>query len=56
MIKCFFFLSGKILCKECVNKTVYSGPNNRPSRVCDVCYTLLNKNSQPYFLSGVRNV
>ncbi len=51
-----FFLSGKVLCKECVNKTVYSGPNNRPSRVCDVCYTLLNKTSQPYFLDGVPKV
>ncbi|CAF4651275.1 unnamed protein product, partial [Rotaria sp. Silwood1] len=44
---------GKVLCKECTNKTVYTGPNNRPSRVCDVCYTLLVKSSQPYFFTGV---
>ncbi|CAF3525289.1 unnamed protein product [Rotaria sordida] len=47
---------GKVLCKDCTNKTVYTGPNNRPSRVCDVCYTLLVKDSQPYFHSSVPNV
>ncbi|CAF1525948.1 unnamed protein product [Adineta steineri] len=44
---------GKVLCKDCTNKTVYSGPNNRPSRVCDVCYTLLEKHAQPYFLTAM---
>ncbi|CAF0897484.1 unnamed protein product [Adineta ricciae] len=44
---------GKVLCKDCTSKTIYTGPNNRPSRVCDVCYTLLDKSVQPYFLSGV---
>ncbi|CAF0804713.1 unnamed protein product [Rotaria sordida] len=47
---------GKVLCKECTNKTVYTGPNNRPSRVCDVCYTLLVKSSQPYFFTDVPKV
>ncbi|CAF0979678.1 unnamed protein product [Adineta steineri] len=47
---------GKVLCKDCTNKTVYSGPNNRPSRVCDVCYTLLVKDSQPYFHSSVPDI
>ncbi|CAF1050542.1 unnamed protein product [Rotaria sp. Silwood1] len=44
---------GKVLCKDCTNKTVHTGPHNRPSRVCDVCYTLLVKDSQPYFHSSV---
>jgi Rab GTPase-binding effector protein 1 len=47
---------GKVLCKDCTNKTVYTGPHNRPSRVCDVCYTLLVKDSQPYFHSSVPDV
>jgi len=47
---------GKVLCKDCTNKTVYSGPNNRPSRVCDVCYTVLVKDSQPYFHSCVPDI
>ncbi|UJR37428.1 hypothetical protein I4U23_030131 [Adineta vaga] len=47
---------GKVLCKDCTNKTVYTGPNNRPSRVCDVCYTLLVKDSQPYFHSSVPDI
>ena len=45
-------VAGKVLCKDCTSKTVYTGPNQRPSRVCDVCYTLLVRDSQPYFLSG----
>ena len=47
---------GKVLCKDCTNKTVHSGPHHRPSRVCDVCYTLLVKDSQPYFHSSVPNM
>lgn len=42
------------MCKECTSKIVYTGPNHRPSRVCDVCYTLLVKDSQPFFLTGVQ--
>ena len=52
----YFSFKGKVLCKDCTNKTVHTGPNNRPSRVCEVCYTLLVKNSQPYFLTGVPKV
>ncbi|XP_076036235.1 rab GTPase-binding effector protein 1-like isoform X3 [Oratosquilla oratoria] len=40
---------GKIFCAECVNKTVPSGPNKRPSKVCDVCHTLLVQDATPYF-------
>ncbi|CAF0928006.1 unnamed protein product [Adineta ricciae] len=47
---------GKVLCKDCTNKTIYTGPNNRSSRVCDVCYTLLVKDSQPYFHSSVPDI
>ncbi|CAF0779713.1 unnamed protein product [Didymodactylos carnosus] len=47
---------GKVLCKDCTNKTVYTGPNNRASRVCDVCYTWLVKDSQPYFHSTVPEI
>jgi Rab GTPase-binding effector protein 1 len=28
---------------------VPSGPQRRPTRVCDVCHTLLVQNSAPYF-------
>ncbi|KAG7166856.1 Rab GTPase-binding effector protein 1-like [Homarus americanus] len=42
---------GKIFCNECVNKTVPSGPLHRPSRVCDVCHTLLVQDATPYFSS-----
>jgi predicted amidophosphoribosyltransferase len=56
LLNIFDIISGKVLCKECVNKTVFSGPNNRAARVCDVCYTLLNKTSQPYFLAGIPQV
>jgi len=33
----------KIFCADCCNKTVYSGPNMRPHKVCDMCHTLLDK-------------
>ncbi|KAK3884811.1 hypothetical protein Pcinc_010939 [Petrolisthes cinctipes] len=42
---------GKIFCNECVNKSVPSGPHRRPSRVCDVCHTLLVQDATPYFSS-----
>jgi hypothetical protein len=35
----------KIFCAECCAKTVYSGPNLRPHKVCDSCHTLLDKDS-----------
>lgn len=33
----------KIFCAECCAKTVLSGPNLRPHKVCDTCHTLLDK-------------
>lgn len=33
----------KIFCAECCAKTVQSGPNLRPHKVCDTCHTLLDK-------------
>ncbi|XP_050711995.1 rab GTPase-binding effector protein 1-like isoform X2 [Eriocheir sinensis] len=42
---------GKIFCNECVSKQVPSGPHRRPSRVCDVCHTLLVQDATPYFSS-----
>jgi len=40
---------GRVFCAECLQKSVASGPNGRPARVCDVCHTLLVQNSAPYF-------
>merc|ERR1712059_20410 len=40
---------GRVFCSECVSKQVASGPSGRTSRVCDVCHTLLNQHSAPYF-------
>jgi hypothetical protein len=31
----------KIFCAECSSRTINAGPNLRPHRVCDTCYTLL---------------
>lgn len=40
---------GRIFCTECLAKLVPSGPQRRPTKVCDVCHTLLVQNSAPYF-------
>lgn len=40
---------GQIFCPNCLSRTVPSGPHSRPSKVCDVCHTLLVKSSAPYF-------
>lgn len=40
---------GQIFCGACLTHVVRSGPNQRPSKVCDVCHTLLVKSSAPYF-------
>lgn len=40
---------GKIFCSDCISKTVNSGPNSRPFRVCDICHTILVKDAMPYF-------
>ncbi|KAK9888159.1 hypothetical protein WA026_000428 [Henosepilachna vigintioctopunctata] len=40
---------GQIFCHQCLSRVVKSGPNMRPSKVCDVCHTLLVQSSAPYF-------
>ncbi|KAK2172041.1 hypothetical protein NP493_998g00053 [Ridgeia piscesae] len=40
---------GKIFCSDCLTKTVNSGPNLRPARVCDVCHTILVQEATPFF-------
>ncbi|KAI1711767.1 rabaptin-like protein [Ditylenchus destructor] len=40
---------GKIFCQDCLTGEVISGPNRRPAKVCDVCHTLLNSDSIPFF-------
>lgn len=44
---------GHIFCVQCLSHTVKSGPNERPSKVCVVCHTLLVKTSAPYFSTAV---
>uniref|UniRef100_A0A1I7XJ48 FYVE-type domain-containing protein n=1 Tax=Heterorhabditis bacteriophora TaxID=37862 RepID=A0A1I7XJ48_HETBA len=45
---------GKIFCHSCVKTTVPSGPNRRPANVCQVCHTLLNRDSKPFFAEDPR--
>ncbi|XP_046740456.1 rab GTPase-binding effector protein 1 isoform X2 [Diprion similis] len=40
---------GHIFCTTCLSHVVNSGPKQRPSRVCDVCHTLLVRDTAPYF-------
>ncbi|XP_072757624.1 rab GTPase-binding effector protein 2 isoform X2 [Anoplolepis gracilipes] len=40
---------GHIFCQFCLSHVVNSGPQQRPSRVCDVCHTLLVQDTAPYF-------
>ncbi|OXU17019.1 hypothetical protein TSAR_006357 [Trichomalopsis sarcophagae] len=40
---------GQIFCQSCLNNVVKSGPKQRPSRVCNVCHTLLVQETAPYF-------
>lgn len=40
---------GKIYCFTCINKAVVSGPAQRPAPVCDVCHTILVRDTAPYF-------
>ncbi|GIY17206.1 rab GTPase-binding effector protein 1 [Caerostris darwini] len=42
---------GKIFCLECSSRTVYSGPKKRQFKVCNVCHTLLDHKTAPYFSS-----
>ncbi|XP_046687010.1 rab GTPase-binding effector protein 1-like isoform X1 [Homalodisca vitripennis] len=39
----------RVFCVNCLSHTVASGPNHRPSKVCDVCHTLLDRDTAPYF-------
>lgn len=40
---------GKIFCKNCLSQSIPSGPQRRPANVCEVCHTLLNRDSAPFF-------
>ncbi|XP_055343526.1 rab GTPase-binding effector protein 1-like isoform X2 [Paramacrobiotus metropolitanus] len=40
---------GKIFCVDCLNREVLSGPHRRPVKVCQVCHTILNRDTAPYF-------
>lgn len=42
---------GKVFCAECLSKTVCSGPKGRSFKVCNVCHTLLDHQTAPYFSS-----
>ncbi|CAN7940349.1 unnamed protein product [Ixodes hexagonus] len=42
---------GKIFCVDCLGKTVRSGPKMRSFPVCNVCHTLLDHDTAPYFSS-----
>ncbi|CAG9540538.1 unnamed protein product [Cercopithifilaria johnstoni] len=40
---------GKIFCSVCLSATIPSGPHRRPAKVCQVCHTLLSRDSAPFF-------
>jgi Rab GTPase-binding effector protein 1 len=40
---------GKVFCPSCLSQTIPSGPHRRPAKVCEVCYTLLNRSVNNYF-------
>ncbi|CDW53278.1 FYVE zinc finger family protein [Trichuris trichiura] len=40
---------GRIFCEACLNKSVPSGSHSRPAKVCEVCHTLLVRDTAPYF-------
>ncbi|XP_035213175.1 rab GTPase-binding effector protein 1-like isoform X2 [Stegodyphus dumicola] len=42
---------GKIFCLDCLSRTVNSGPKGRQFKVCNVCHTLLDHQTAPYFSS-----
>lgn len=47
---------GKIFCSVCLNLTVPSGPHGRPAKVCQVCHTLLIRDTAPFFSHSTRDV
>ncbi|VDP30970.1 unnamed protein product [Soboliphyme baturini] len=40
---------GKIFCDQCLSRVVPSGPQKKLARVCEVCHTLLVRDSAPFF-------
>ncbi|KAI6241609.1 FYVE zinc finger [Aphelenchoides fujianensis] len=46
---------GKIFCPKCVDNVITTGPNNRPAKVCNVCHTLVNPQSVPFFSNLMSN-
>jgi len=44
---------GRVFCESCIAKTVPTGPQHKPASVCDVCHTLLVRDTAPYFSSHV---
>ncbi|KRY14295.1 Rab GTPase-binding effector protein 1, partial [Trichinella patagoniensis] len=40
---------GRIFCDPCLSRTVSSGPQRKPAKVCEVCHTLLVSETAPYF-------
>ncbi|XP_060079265.1 rab GTPase-binding effector protein 1-like [Ylistrum balloti] len=46
---------GRIFCADCTMKTV-TNANNRVSKVCDICHTILVKDAMPYFSTEPPNV
>lgn len=43
---------GRIFCSNCLSHKVYTGRSLRESRVCQVCHTLLDSKTAPYFSTG----
>ena len=37
----------KLFCADCCARSVLSGPNRRPHKVCNTCHTLLDKDAKP---------
>nr|CRZ22026.1 BMA-RABN-5 [Brugia malayi] len=48
-VKFHCYHCGKIFCSICLSATIPSGPHRRPARVCQVCHTLLSRDSAPFF-------
>nr|XP_018910268.1 PREDICTED: rab GTPase-binding effector protein 1 isoform X2 [Bemisia tabaci] len=40
---------GRIFCTACLSHQVKSGPHQRPSKVCGICHTLLDRETAPFF-------
>ncbi|VDN50978.1 unnamed protein product [Dracunculus medinensis] len=46
---------GKIFCSACLTFTVPSGPHRRLAKVCQVCHTLLSRDTAPFFSHTVHD-